>query len=116
MLVRYEDLVASPKNKTIGLFSFLNEEYSDAILELALQKPRSAGFGDWKTHARAGIDNISVQRWRPLPPNTDSRLAEICNPVLETLGYSTETVREVDNQTVARRKYDFSAILGSKYD
>lgn len=113
MLIRYEDLVASPKDKIVELFDFLNENYDDSILEQAFEKPRSAGFGDWKSYGRSGIDNVSVQRWKSLPPNTASRLAGICNPLLEELGYGPEPIRRPDPQASARRKYDFSVILGS---
>ena len=116
LLMRYEDLVATPKDGIVDLFKFLNEKYYDNILERAFEKPRSAGFGDWKSYSRTTIDNTSVQRWKSLPPNTANRLAEICNPVLEKLGYDEEQTRIPDNQAVARRKYDFSMILGSTDD
>lgn len=115
-LIRYEDLVASPDDKITELFDFLNEKYADGILERTFEKPRSAGFGDWKSYARTEIDKTSVQRWKSLPPNTASRLAEICNPVLEKLGYGAETTRAPDSQRAARRKYDFSIIVGSNED
>lgn len=116
LLIRYEDLISAPEDRITELFDFLNETYYDDILERAFKKPRSAGFGDWKTYSRKTIDNVSVQRWKSLPPNTVNRLAEICNPVLKQLGYKEEQTRTPDDQKVARRKYDFSVIVGSADD
>ena len=93
LLIRYEDLVAAPKEKVVEMFDFLNEEFDESILERAFKKPRSAGFGDWKTYDRTEIDNASMRRWKSLPPNTASRLADICNPLLESFGYDPDPTR-----------------------
>jgi len=113
VVLRYEDLVASPDQQVRQLFEFLNEDFASGLLELALARPKTAGLGDWKTYARASIDDSSMHRWKSLPPNVVSRIAEICNPLLEACGYDPVPVRAPDDQSAARRRYEFSMLFGA---
>lgn len=110
-VIRYEELISDTESQLRSLFDFLGENVEDGIIDAAMQRPKSAGFGDWKSFSRKGIDGSSVQRWKSLPPNTLRRLADICNPTLDELGYEPVKTRAGDNQAAARRKYEFSLLL-----
>lgn len=114
ILIRYEDLVADADQVLADLFAYLGESYDGEVLKAASEAPRSVGFGDWKAYSQREINAGSVQRWKSLPPNTASRLAAICNPVLERLGYEAEDIRQAEDQRAARRKYEFSLLYGAK--
>ena len=116
LLIRYEDLIETPKKYTSEMFAFLNEDYSDELLDAAMKMPHSIGFGDWKTYARTNIDKVSKCRWKSLPPNTVSRLAEICNPTLEKLGYPPEEIRMPESEAIARRKFEIALAFGANVD
>jgi len=112
-LLRYEDLVDSPDSEIARLFSFLNEDPDEGIVNAAMARPKQAGFSDWKTYERSGIDKSSLNRWQSLPPHLVSRLAEICNPTLSLLGYEPQQVKPREKQSTARRRYEFSMLFGA---
>jgi hypothetical protein len=112
-VIRYEDLIDAPESETKKMFDFLNEEFSEEIISTALARPRQAGLSDWKTFQRGNIDKTSLDRWKTLPPYVISRLAEICNPTLETLGYASIPVRPREKQSAARRRYEFAILFGA---
>jgi len=114
--VNYEDLVASPDDQIKKMFDFLGEEVSSDLIATALKRPRSTGLGDWKTFSRSDINRDSIHRWKSLPPFVVSRLADICNPTLEALGYERIMTKPPSSQSSARRKYEFSLLFGASTD
>lgn len=103
--IRYEDLVGAPEDTARTIFEFVGEPLPDGLLDRALADAEQVGFGDWKTYARDRIDTSSVDRWRTLPRPTVEKLAEICNPTLQRLGYPAVSVTETDDEE-ARRRYE----------
>jgi len=108
----YEELVQAPEETVRRVLEQLDEPWEEGLVERALGDAGRLGFGDWKTYGRAAIDDSSVGRWTALPGPTAQRLATICNPTLEALGYepiplSSEEVSEQD----ARRSYEFGLML-----
>lgn len=88
ILIRYEDLVASPKGEVKRLCDFLSEPTDvDALLQAALRSPDSLGLGDWKTYKTREVSDKSVGRWKMLSGWTVRRLAPIINPTMTAMGY-----------------------------
>ncbi len=113
LLLKYEQLTEHPRVETAKLFDFLGEQLHDDLIETATGDAKAIGLGDWKTFSRTEIDTASVNRWKRLPPYVISRLAEICNPVLETLGYEPVSTRNPGSQSAARRRYELGMLMGA---
>jgi len=111
MTTRYEDLVREPERVVREILTFVGEPWDDGLIERALADASHVGFGDWKTYGRAAIDASSVERWRDLPRSTLARLAEICNPMLEQLGYPAVQLEHDENDEDARRRYELGLLL-----
>ena len=103
--LRYEDLVREPEAVVRRVLEHVGEPYDESLLPRALGEPGRLGFGDWKTYGRAAIDGSSVGRWQTLPGATVSRLATVCNPMLERLGYEPVPSDEHPSDEDARRRY-----------
>lgn len=110
--LRYEDLVREPEATLRRVLEFVGEPWPEDLLDRALRDTGRLGFGDWKTYGRPAIDASSVDRWKALPGPTVQRLAAVCNPMLQTLGYDPVplTSDEVSDQE-ARRRYEFGLML-----
>ena len=111
MTTRYEDLVREPERVVREILTFVGEPWDDGLIERALADASHVGFGDWKTYGRAAIDASSVERWRDLPRSTLARLAEICNPMLEQLGYPAVRLEHEESDEDARRRYELGLLL-----
>ncbi|MCA9705684.1 MAG: sulfotransferase [Myxococcales bacterium] len=110
--LRYEDLVREPEATVRRVLEFLGEPLPHDLLDRALRDAGRLGFGDWKTYGRTGIDESSVGRWKALPRPAAERLAAICNPMLETLGYEPVPRAEGEiSDEDARRSYEFGLML-----
>jgi hypothetical protein len=114
--LRYEDLSADPAAQMRRVFEFLDEPWDDEVIGRALAGTGQVGFGDWKTYARAKVDRSSVDRWKALPGPVQAKLAQICNPTLERLGYERIGARVEDQESdddaeAARRRYEFGLLL-----
>ncbi|KIG12795.1 Sulfotransferase domain superfamily protein [Enhygromyxa salina] len=110
--LRYEDLSADPQAQMQRVFEFLDEPWDDELVGRALAGTGQVGFGDWKTYARASVDRSSVDRWKALPAPVQDKLARICNPTLERLGYERIDVdEEADDPETARRRYEFGLMF-----
>ena len=72
------------------------EPWEDGLVERALGDAGRLGFGDWKTYGRGVIDDSSIDRWKAEPEPVIGRMAEICNPMLQRLGYEAVTAAPVD--------------------
>ncbi|MEZ4384389.1 MAG: sulfotransferase [Nannocystaceae bacterium] len=115
--VRYEELVVDPEATLRRILDHVGEPWDGGLLARVFGDAPAAGsvgFGDWKTYARPAIDGSSVERWRALSRATRRRLAELCNPTLERLGYdavaTAEPAPEADAD--ARRRYELGLMLG----
>ncbi|MCA9716395.1 MAG: sulfotransferase [Myxococcales bacterium] len=114
LAIRYEDLTRDPEGTLRGVLDFLGEPWDDGLIERALGGTGGVGFGDWKTYGRATIDSSSVARWRGLPLPVRSKLAALCNPTLERLGYEPVPVIEAragESDEDARRRYELGLML-----
>lgn len=110
--IRYEDLVADPVAVSRRLFEALEEDADDSAVARALSTTGTVGFGDWKTYARSAVDASSVDRWRALPRAVVARLADVCNPMLERLGYDRIDVEpETADPAAARRRYELGLLV-----
>lgn len=107
----YEQLVDDPEATLRRMFEALDEPWDRSVLERALGASGEVGFGDWKTYARAKIDSASVDRWRALPEPTQRRLAQLCNPTLERLGYPAVAIPGDDDPERARQRYRLGLLL-----
>jgi hypothetical protein len=107
VMLRYEDLVASPEAEMKRLFDFLGEGVDDVsqTLAAALQRPSDIGLGDWKIHEKKSVEASSVGRWRALPTDTAARLYEILGPTMTALGYEPVTVQS-ETDEAARRRFE----------
>lgn len=110
--VRYEDLVRDPEAVVRSILAFVDEPWEEDLLARALGDAAEVGFGDWKTYARAKIDDASLGRWKMLPSAALGTLAEICNPMLQRLGYPVvEAGVEAQDDEAARRRYELGLLV-----
>lgn len=110
MDIRYEELVRQPEASVRAILEFLGEPWEEGLIERALGSAGRVGFGDWKTYARKDIDAASVGRWRTLPKPSIDRLATICGPMLERLGYPAVEASDPDDAD-ARRRYELGLLV-----
>lgn len=108
--VRYEDLVADPEKAMRAILEFVDEPWDEGLIERGLAGTGQVGFGDWKTYGRKDIDASSTQRWKSLPRPVLHRLAEICNPTLELLGYPAVEATDPEDAD-ARRRYELGLLV-----
>lgn len=108
--LRYEDLVRKPEQTVRSLLEFVGEQWEDGLLERAVETTGQVGFGDWKTYAKSAIDDSSVDRWKRLPSPVIARLAALCNPTLERLGYE-KVAADAESDEDARRRYELGLML-----
>ncbi len=87
--VRYEDLLVDPVAELDRVFRSLGCETDiEALLERAfVSGDNRPGLGDWKTYQLSQLSTASVGRFQKLPLVRQRRLADICGPTLERLGY-----------------------------
>lgn len=88
--LRYEDLIERPREELASVFSQLGIPTDVETLVERAFRPGSddePGMGDWKTYGTTQLSSASIGRWRELSSDARHRLAEITNPVLESLGY-----------------------------
>jgi amino acid adenylation domain-containing protein len=122
MILRYEDLVASPDATLRNLLAFLGEDYEPRMVDRGLADSRQLGFGDHKSYSSTEIHRASIERWRTLPDFQVSSLAPQLNPVLAQFDYPPLcTLAKVDVadsrqrylrnlDILSRRTPDFSAL------
>ena len=65
MEIRYEDIIDNPENSVKLICNFLNEEYSDALLEFhkIADKSIPSYKMDWHSGAKKEINSTSIGRW-----------------------------------------------------
>lgn len=109
--IRYEDLIDNPANVLKDVFEFIEETWSEDLVETALSEPDAQGFSDWKTFATSQVVNTSANRWRSLSKATAAGLAPIVNPLLEACGYEAVRIDIKDSDVKARRRYEMGLAL-----
>jgi protein-tyrosine sulfotransferase len=114
LLLRYEDLTADPEGVTRRIADFVKVDWTPDWIARVMRAPASVGLGDWKTYARDTIDTGSVARWRTLSEHTIGMMGRICNPVLETCGYSAVPVLPERSTQEARRRYALGLRIGRR--
>ena len=87
IILRYEDLVASPANTLHNLLEFLGEKYEPQMLDHGLSSTRQLGFGDHKSYSSREVHSASIDRWRTLPDFQVASLAPHLNPMLAQFNY-----------------------------
>jgi hypothetical protein len=63
-VVRYESLVAEPEKALRGLCDFLDEEFSDAMLEPSEVAHLVPEHKSWHVNTRSGVTAAQVESWR----------------------------------------------------
>jgi hypothetical protein len=92
LALRYEDLVEQPGEVLAQLFEFLGEQCdSEELLASAFKVTDVQGLGDYKGFETKSLVSDGIGRWHDLPERVQAEMAEIVNPLLETLGYETVT-------------------------
>lgn len=94
VLCRYEDLVASPEDVTRGLMTWLDEEWSPALVEHhKTQRERNAPrLVDGGTVAHDAIDPKRAERWLDQLSQGDLEiLQEVCGALGAVYGYSLDS-------------------------
>jgi hypothetical protein len=82
-LVRFEDLVAAPRETAARLSAFVGVDFSEAMLDQVVHNSSFSGRG-----AGAGIDSGAIDRWRDHLPSTARLLfRRLCGDELEAFGY-----------------------------
>ncbi len=109
--LRYEDLVREPEVVTRRVLEFVGEPWDPNLVSRALGSEGRVGFGDWKTYGRSTIDASSVGRWQALPQLGVTRLAEICNPMLQRLGYEAVAPAPDHDDADAKRRYELGLLI-----
>lgn len=64
LVVRYEDLVISPRDTLTTLLFQLGEVYDECILERFYEDNRRSGIEDWKVSLTRSIRRDSIDRWK----------------------------------------------------
>jgi amino acid adenylation domain-containing protein len=105
IILRYEDLVASPDTTLRNLLGFLGEEYEPRMLDRGLADSRQLGFGDHKSYSSSEIHRASIDRWRTLPDFQVSSLAPLLNPMLAQFNYPPLNTLETVDIADSRQRY-----------
>jgi hypothetical protein len=86
-LIRYEDLIAQPRETLRGVLEYLEVDASDAIVNGMLDRA-SAENPDMKQHLTSSDVSTSLGRWRSsLTPELQSAANAAFGDVLQQFGY-----------------------------
>jgi hypothetical protein len=113
ILCRYEDLVKDTDATLQAVLNFVGEDWDPRMLAEAFAVAEVKGLGDWKTYAKSGIDQASLERWHELEDAALPRLAAIVNPMLTRLGYKPVDAGQELSASEAMRKYELAMTLKS---
>jgi hypothetical protein len=87
LLVRYEEFTADPTAVGARLFDFIDEPWTDALLETGLAEQDPFGFGDKNILTTGGKVHRAEEPWRTWPKALLRTLGRKANPTLERMGY-----------------------------
>lgn len=88
LLVRYEDLVAAPRETLTRLLSQLGETYDECMLEGFYQQQRRSGLEDQKVSHTRSIHAHSISRWKnDLNPQQQQLVISRLEPWFRIFGY-----------------------------
>jgi hypothetical protein len=86
--IKYEDVVLNPPETLRRMFSFLNLEWSDTLLDAVFTAQHDAGFGDRKILFSKKIDQNSIGKGSTLPrEDIPANLLDEMNRLLAELAY-----------------------------
>lgn len=112
VVLKYEELTASPLSEVERLFKFLKEPIDgQTLIESTFSSNSSVGLGDWKTYEATTITKMSVGRHATLDPHIVNRLADIVNPTMQRIGYKPIQVVELPSDEDAQRKFQISRMV-----
>ncbi|WP_437811940.1 sulfotransferase family protein [Sorangium sp. So ce1078] len=89
-LVRYEDFTKNPLSVGKKLFEFLDEPWTDDLVNKKLTKQKLHMMGDNKILATGGKILAAEEPWRSWPQALLKTLGRKANPTLQRLGYEAE--------------------------
>jgi hypothetical protein len=89
--LRYESLCANPEPELRRVFEFVDEAFEPQLLRF-YEQPHDhwVGLQDSKAAESTGFDARS-ETWRDEPPELVRAMLDEVRPMLDTLGYSTDT-------------------------
>lgn len=88
--IKYEDLVLNPPETLRRMFTFLNLEWSETLLDTVFNTQHDEGIGDRKILFSKKIDQSSIGKGWALPhEDIPDDLLDKMNRLLEELNYST---------------------------
>jgi hypothetical protein len=90
LTLRYEDLVAEPRQQVARLCEFLGLPFEDDMLAIEQTDPSKIhkDQADWFTNVWAGINTSAVGKWRSRMSSRDQRVfSSVAGAELEALGY-----------------------------
>jgi hypothetical protein len=88
--VRYEDLVASPREELTALCDFLGEDFDEEMLaHHRASDEKVPDYKDWHEKVHQPVTQAAVQRWRQDLDDQEVKLFEhVAGGQLEAVGYS----------------------------
>ena len=87
MMVRYENLTASPDATLRGICEFIGEEYAPAMLTEAFRVPHDRGYEDDNILLTDRVLTDRVNAWNAWPSEETARLWRITEPIATSLLY-----------------------------
>lgn len=89
--VKYEDLIAKPKDELSRIFNFLGEEFEEKTLSFHEFNDEPEEFLQWKSKTLEGVDKQNMNKYkRYLTSQELGRFHRIAEQELLTLGYEIE--------------------------
>ncbi|HGY55116.1 MAG TPA: amino acid adenylation domain-containing protein [Caldithrix abyssi] len=112
-LIRFEDLLANPKDELMRLCAFLNIPFDDDMLKpyegkkmTDAVKSGSQMVGDFKFYLHRNINNRVADKWRSY--HSTDFLSDLAWEYAETFGYPVE--KELARKTAASRRISLTKI------
>ena len=110
IIIRYEDLVQSPKDTLLSLFEYLGVNADiEQLLENTFSNREQLGFSDHKSYQSSSIHDKSVSKWLALPQQQVSKFASRLNPLLEICGY--DLIQEEENDLAINRRMYLNGLM-----
>ncbi len=106
-LVRYEDLVAEPRETVEAACSFIGEAFEAEMFRYTERIPRRLAARPIFTKLVKDVDADSVGGYRQLPPQEIQRIEALCAEGMEALGYPFTASKPKSVAMSAPSKIDF---------
>jgi hypothetical protein len=110
--VRYEDLVAEPREHLQALCAFLDEEFDEAMLEHHRESDvKVPQYKDWHEKVHKPVTDSAVQRWQRDLDAEEIRLFEhVAGRQLEAVGYA-RSLSWLRRQPSAHSRWEYRSFL-----